>query len=138
MRFLIQSELDRQRAVEYLRALKPGGKVRWTFECKQFRRPRSNAANKTLWMWYHVLSADTGVSVDDLHEYCKRKFLPAREVAVPDGKTIRLPGSTRLLDSKQFSDYMNCVQEWAIDTLGSVLPDPSNAGFDAMIAQYGD
>ena len=136
MRFLISTEQDRTRAREHLSILKLDGVRRFIYDVKQYRRPRSTQQNRTLWMWYAVVAAETGTPSEDVHEWCKRRFLDARTITVA-GETIKIPGSTRTLDTKQFCAYMDHVQQWARDELSIVLPDPSMVGYDEMVVQYG-
>jgi hypothetical protein len=137
MRLLISTVEDIARAARYVQGLKPNGKRSWVFEVKTYRRPRTNAQNASYWATLGMISSETGQDKDDLHEWCKRRFLPARMVTV-GGQTMRIAGSTRTLDAGEFTKYLDSVYVWAADFLGVICPKPGDLGYDQMMVQHGE
>ena len=87
---------------------------------------RSHSQNKTYWMWLGELSHQIKIksresySTDDLHEYFKSRFCPAKNLKFGD-KDISVTSTTRL-DTGEMHFYMNQVHEWSV-----------NAGFKLTI-----
>jgi hypothetical protein len=100
------------------------------------RAVRSPQANKYYWgVVMRVLSAETGYTIDEIHEMCKAKFLPRIvEIPGPGGAIVaefRIGGSTRDLTSDQFWQYVEDIREWAHSSVVTAdgrsmvyIPDP--------------
>src|ERR1043165_8454177 len=69
---------------------------------------RSQSQNAYMWAYFEIVARETGHSADDIHEWAKRKFLPARFIKV-NGEEMKIPGSTRDLDKAAFSDYLDKI-----------------------------
>lgn len=107
-------------------------KESWQLEIlvQRLRATRSPQQNK--WYWGQVVglvSQYTGSTPDDIHGIYKAKFLP-RIISVPNIRTgevvaeFTLGGSTRTMNTAEFSDYCEAIRDWAQDTLGVIIPDP--------------
>lgn len=96
------------------------------------RGKRSLSQNATLWLWYGELVAQIKLksgevySTDDLHEYFKMRFCPAKELKFGD-KTIQATSTTRL-DTGEMHFYMNQVHEWSVNA-GFKLTTPINSEY---------
>ncbi len=77
----------------------------------------------------HLLSEHTGYTPDEIHEFCKAKFIPRRLVlANRNGEVVDeyvLGSSTRSLTTVEFAEYVSDIQQWAAETLDVVIPDPN-------------
>lgn len=94
------------------------------------RAARSAPQNRYYWgVVVHLLSEYTGYSVDEMHDFLKAKFLP-KHLAVSNGNgTIVdhfvIGGSTRQLNTIEFKEYCEQIQQWAVEALGVYIPDPN-------------
>ena len=88
---------------------------------KEKKEKRSLKQNAYYWAYLQIISQETGNEVDDLHEYFKRKHLPAQEIKVL-GRTIKIPSSTADLASGQFCEYIKRIE---VET-GVLAPDPND------------
>ena len=102
---------------------------------KPVRMTRSTQANRYLFgVVYRAFiefmrEQGQAITSDDAHEYCKARFLPARELFNPNtGELLgTIPARTSTLDSAEFADYIDRVSFWLEDTFGIVLPEPDHA-----------
>lgn len=65
---------------------------------------------------------------NEVHELLKAKFLP-KTLALADGNgevvfEYVIGGSTRKLNTVQFSEYENEIRLWALEKLGLEIPEP--------------
>lgn len=81
---------------------------------------RSVGQNALYWKYLEIVERDTGQLADDVHEWAKRKFLTPRFIKV-NNEEIRIPGSTKLLDTVEFTDYLDKIAS----EIGVPLPDTS-------------
>jgi hypothetical protein len=98
---------------------------------KEQKRKRSNQANAYLWgvVYPPIVAAfrDHGNVVDseDVHLFCKQHVCKLQKSLVtPDGEVLHLVGSTRIFSTIEFSDYIEAVRAWAVETLGVTIPLP--------------
>jgi hypothetical protein len=74
------------------------------------------------------ISEYTGYTTDELHEFCKARFLPKRiTLADKNGEVteeIVIGTSTTTLNKVQFSDYIEDIRKWAAETLDLNIPNP--------------
>jgi hypothetical protein len=88
------------------------------------KKPRSLNANAYLWSAvYGAISEWSGYEPDELHELFKRMFLPAKDLAMPTGEILSIPGSTAALDTGAFAVYVSKVKRWAAEQ-GLYIPEP--------------
>ncbi len=85
---------------------------------------RSSSQNSYYWVYLHVIEAETGQNANDVHEWAKRRFLPARTIKV-NGQELRIAGSTKELDKASFTEYLDKIAA----EVGIPLPDPVAAGY---------
>jgi hypothetical protein len=107
-------------------------KETWELEVIVQRLRAARSMNQNRWYWSQVVglvSQYTGSTPDDIHAIYKAKFLP-RIITVPNIRTgevvaeFTLGGSTRTMNTLEFSQYCESIREWAADTLGVIIPDP--------------
>jgi len=91
---------------------------------------RSTQQNRYLWgVVYKILSDYTGYTVEEMHEYCKMKFLP-KHIDITNKRTGEIDsqtvgGSTVKLTTIEFAEYVGQLQKLGAD-LGCVVPDPDS------------
>lgn len=116
---------------------------------RPYKRNRSREQNSLYWKWLTVIETETGQDRESLHEHYKGKFL-ARILVRDDPKyaemshrvkAVRNDGhheiadqmrahimfmtSTSVLNTKQFSEYMDMIEKDAAET-GITLPQPED------------
>jgi len=122
---------------------------------------RTSAQNRLYWgLWLREVSVRTGYSVDEVHEFCKRKFMSRIYLAEPmtkvQGKWVDAWGTvvelcegldqdaaieakTQVLDListtwakvEQFTEYLNRVEQY-YQAAGIPLPHPDDVYYEAM------
>ena len=113
---------DKRRLFEALKMLKQQPYI-VTIEKKKDKR--SLSANAYYWVLLSILEGETGQDKDSLHDYFKTKFLPARTVIFRQtGEEKQIQGSTSVLDSFNFMEYIDKVRAFAIQELDIYLPTP--------------
>jgi len=115
------------------RLLKDGKIV--AVKVEEYKHPRSLSANALYWMWMEDLAKlfnSKGMTIDgkgydkeDCHDLCRSMFLGYVEKTL--SKThIKTLKSTRTLDTNQFCHYLRQIEQWSIEKLKHVLPDPAD------------
>lgn len=94
--------------VDYIKQL-ADGKYRVVIE-KYFSN-RSTQQNRFYWNYLRLIEYETGQDANDLHEVCKRKFLPPRFVEI-NGEEYKLPASTTKLNKAEFGQYLDKIEVW--------------------------
>lgn len=119
MRELVSEGLEQlQRAADVVRAL-PLDKP-WRIAITEYRSRRTAEQNKLLWAIYTAMTEGTGYTSSELHEAMKRKFLAPKVVKVGTME-VEIPGSSRELDTKEFSEFVERVAQFASEELGIVV-----------------
>lgn len=99
---------------------------------------RSKSAKQLAWYWGAILPAlslKTGYTVEDMHAWCKYKFLNPPELKTlvivdANGEVIEEahidgPETVSLLTTRQFADYCEDVRMFAADSLQVYIEDPN-------------
>lgn len=113
--FIARGEAQLRSVAGLLLGLNPS--KAWRVEIAQHQARRTVSQNKLVWAIYTEIASDTGHTADEIHEYCKAKFLPKRVVSF-DGVDTEITGSTALLDKPAFSEYVERVTAWAAQEFG--------------------
>ena len=124
---------DRAKVKAYIDAL-PDGKT-FEVEIKKKREIRTLPQNRLYWLWLSCIMYETGNDKSDLHKFFSEKYLP-KNIAEVFGEQIYKTVSTTILDTKQFTDYLDRVQQFANTELGIVLPVPDDLHFQEFYEQY--
>lgn len=88
------------------------------------RKTRSLRQNAFLWVTYSYIAEHTGMSSEDVHDWCRDEFLPRRFVTLA-GKEKEIRKTTADLSSTEFNEYLERVTAWAAQELGLNIPEPS-------------
>ncbi len=89
------------------------------------RKPvRSYSQNRYYWgVVLRHLEEHTGIDKEDLHELMKHRFnLRTLDIG---GKIYEFGGSTKGLDKKGFSEYIEKIRLWAEQEMGCRIPAPN-------------
>lgn len=122
---------DRRAFDEVIRSLRSGLQV----EIEVFRllATRSMPANRYYWgVVIAALCELTGYTPEEMHEICKQKFIPKQLAVCRDGEVLSefvMGGSTRGMDSAQFSRYVDEIKAWAAADLSCYIPDSDEKGY---------
>lgn len=92
---------------------------------------KSRSDRQLRWYWGQILelmSEFTGYTPDELHEYCKARFIPKR-LAICDGNGVVVDervvgGSTTKLSTTEMVEYCESIRRFAAEELGLAIPDP--------------
>ena len=86
--------------------------------CHRLKK-RSNPANARYWLLLHLVSE--GIKPEGMqhspevwHTYFKQRFIGVDEYRLPNGKTLQIPKSSAELDTQEFNEYMQKVEEFAM------------------------
>ena len=124
---------DRAKVIAYINAL-PDGKT-FEVEIKKKREMRSIPQNRLYWLWISCIMSETGNDKADLHKFFSEKYLP-KNISEVFGEQVLKTVSTTILDTKQFADYLERVQQFANAELGIVLPNPEDLHFQEFYEMY--
>jgi hypothetical protein len=133
MNLKMKTPEDRLKVITYINNL-PDGKV-FEVEITKKRETRSLPQNKLYWLWLTCIMNETGNDKIDLHKFFSEKYLPVNIHAV-FGEQIERAISTTILDTLQFTHYLERVQQFANIELGIVLPNPEDLHFLEFYEQY--
>jgi hypothetical protein len=103
--------------------------TKFKVEIKEHKKQRSNNQNALYWSWLTIVGKDLGYESEELHEALKAKILGVIERKTIFGNTVNEPRSTTSLNTKEFTEYLNAVQSFAM-SLGITLPSPEYYGFN--------
>jgi hypothetical protein len=120
--FILDSPAKRDRLVKLLAKLPISDGEIWEARVSRYQPRRSVDANRRLWALHQLAAQHTGHSADELHEFCKMKFLAHRTVKI--GKHEReVPARSSKLNKRQFHDFSEQVEAFYISELGVFLGD---------------
>ena len=122
--YRIINENVRQNCINELKSL-PLGK--WQVEIKKAKR--TNNQNSLYWKWLSVISNDLGYTEDELHEGFKANFIGQDNGRDMFGNIYIKPKSTTTLTTKEFSEYMNKIEVFAMGH-ELRLPQPDHYGYE--------
>ena len=87
---------------------------------RPYKGKRSTDQNARLWALHQAAAHHTGYSAEEMHEFCKSRFLGAREVKVGD-QAWTIPMSSSKLDVARFTMFMDQVEAFYASELGIML-----------------
>jgi hypothetical protein len=134
MTFKILKTGDKRKVIDYISRL-PETK-RYTVEIKVKREKRSIPQNRLYWLWLTCIMDETGEHKDNLHEYFKQYYLGADEKMVFGKYRIFVTQTTTGLDTLQFTNYLNRIEQFAATELGIILPHPEDEAWEEFHEKY--
>lgn len=90
------------------------------------KEKRSLEQNALYFMWCQIIADETGHDKDDIHEFCKAKFLGTKFVSFGDTEGCIIPLSTKNQSVGSMAEYMEKIQAWALMELNIKLPTPDD------------
>lgn len=124
---VVQDEHMRKRVLDLIAALDLSRK--WQVTVEPYRKKRSLSQNSLMWAWINEVAGHvrehTGMEADDVHEFFKQKFLPARVIELA-GETVEHRTTTKLTTA-EMSEYMDAIYRFCTSELGLLLPLPEEA-----------
>jgi hypothetical protein len=95
------------------------------------RKHATRSLAQNAWYWSGVIgsiSDHTGYTPEEVHEFCKAKFLPNKvTLADKNGEVVEevvIGRSTTALNKIQFGEYIEAIRQWAAETLDLNIHDP--------------
>ena len=119
--FILDTEAKRDRCAGKIGKLPMDGRV-WDVTVKLWVPRRSLEANRRLWALHKLAAESTGHSIEEMHEFCKAKFLPRAVVNVA-GERREVLGSSARLNKRAFAEFMEQTEAFYIAELGVFLGD---------------
>lgn len=108
-----------------LQDLQPG---EYVIDIKKNRPIRSLAANRYYFgvvLKIIVMETQQEEDVNQMHEFFKMR-LNAQMIEFKNGKREMIPGSTSVMDSKEFTSFVQRVKDYARTELNLVIPEPGD------------
>lgn len=124
-RFVLSHDTARQRAIAAVQNAPEGMEV----IVKPHKSTRSLQQNSLYWKWLDLIrlhiadSTGNFFSAEELAEWFKAKFLPARVVDL-NGEAIPCRRTTTKLNTAEMADYLNMIDRYCVESLGLYLPQP--------------
>lgn len=112
---IIDTPAKRDRAVKWL-ARVPVDEV-MELSLRPYKPTRSQAQNARYFLIIEKIAEATGNDKLDVHEACKQMFLGTQETELA-GQTVSHGRSSARLKVKEFAEYVERVEAWAVETLG--------------------
>ena len=106
----------------------------YTLSIKKTVKKRSLDQNALFWMWIECISRETGQDRNDIHDYYCDLLL--KRVVVIKNKQHLVPGGTSKLNTAQFADFLNKMQEDVAVEFGICLPTPADRYFEQFKDEY--
>lgn len=133
MKGILKSNTDKPFLINLIRELDINDKMSW--EIKKLSRPRSLSQNALLWLWLTAIENETGQPKNDVYMLFCSMFAPQKHIEMFGFLEPVLVTSSQM-DSKQFTDFLNEIKQFAMDELTIDLPEPSEKRFDEFYQTY--
>lgn len=127
MYFILKNDRVKENARNWLNGVSANEDTPVMVTFKPYKKDRSAAQNRLMWLWYGILSKDQGNTPDELHELLKERLL-GFEIIQINGKDYIRPKSTKKLKVSEFADYLQKIEMLACE-LNIVLPHPEDYRF---------
>ncbi len=135
MKRKLLTELDREMVIAQIKRLDL--KKVYTIEITERRIKRTLSQNNLYFLWLTCISHETGNDKDDLHEFFKQKYLTHIRTVIFDRFWVdRI--STTDLNTIQFKEFLDHIQQFASTELAITLPDPNDKRWEEFYDYYKD
>ena len=135
MKFVIRDRESKDAAISYIDKL-PEDKA-YDLSVTQKKSKRTLSQNSLYWLYLSCISDETGGDKDDLHMFFRKKYLKRGEL-IFGNESITSTYSTKQLDTKLFTEYIDKIVIFASSELGIILPNPSDKYWEQFYEQYKD
>lgn len=101
-------------------------KKAWVVSVEEYRPKRSLDQNALYHKWVEIIRQELGYEHDEMHQALMLELLPAsgrktyRDV---NGEQRESRSSTKL-NTKEFGEYLDAIERWAVQYVNIVLPKP--------------
>ncbi|MGL5913699.1 MAG: hypothetical protein ACRCZB_05990 [Bacteroidales bacterium] len=131
----ILNPIDKKKVIQYVESLSDTRK--YIVEVKVKRERRSIEQNRLYWLWLTCIQDETGNDKETLHEFFKQHVLGVKTLWILDDRySVDMVRSTTALDTKEMTDYLNRVQQFANVDLGIILPNPEDLHWEEFYNKY--
>lgn len=89
------------------------------------KKKRSTEQNSLFWSYMSILGYDLGYTKDEMKKIVCAKFLTQETVIEKTGEIICTVKGTSELTTKEFTDLLEGVLQWAVEDFGTILPLPN-------------
>ena len=120
-KYNLKKEFKKQSAISYFNKLLAKGSL---IEIREIKSKRSISQNALYWLYLTCIEVETGTDRNYLHEYFKEQFIEPKKINVL-GKVLEFRTTTNL-DTKQFTDYLNRIVDFALMELSISMPNPDD------------
>ncbi len=83
-------------------------------------KKRSTAQNALWWRYMTILGGELGYTAEEMHDACKLKLLGREDL----GTGLTIIGSTKGLDTQGFTNLIDALRRWSLESLNIYLPSP--------------
>lgn len=110
-------------------------------EFKEHKAKRSLAQNRLLWLWNQIIADHFREhfgqenSAEDVHEVFVRRKFGVKVIQAGNEEPIIVRKRTRKLNTKEFCEYLNWLEQYCAEYLELILPQPEDL---YTLAIYGD
>ena len=136
--FILRSRQIRDNCLGFIRDLSLDTAMQ--VEIKPYKKNRTLAQNRLLWLWNteiadHIYeSTGERYSPEEVHEWMKAHFLPVRTISI-DNEAVLIRRSTRDMNTKELTEYLEQIDFYAGANLGLQLTHPADLYWEAMRGQ---
>ena len=121
-KFLVKNSDILAKAMVFLGAInldKP-----WSVEIKPYVKNRSNEQNRLMWSWHVIMADHFALTKNKTHHVIMEELLAPINWEY-NGKTYEVY-STKVMNVKQMTDFLNMYHAWAQTDHGVNLPKPED------------
>ncbi len=126
--YTIRSEVNRDAVLKVVGMLNL--EKEWDITIEPHRQRRTLSQNALMWKWVEdvvkYVHEATGQDKEDIHEFCKQKFLDPKVIEI-NGEIVKR-WSTKGLSKAEMSAYLDKIYAWATSEMGLLLPVPEDLG----------
>lgn len=97
----------------------------WEITIKKYVKNRTLQQNKLMWKWHGIMANEVGCTAKDWHQEMMRQFLTAKFYTI-NGKTQERAKSTKDLNVREFSEFLQHIDRHCSSFHGVLLPCPSD------------
>ena len=101
---------------------------------KRMNTKRSIAQNDLMWMWLACIERETGTNKDDVYMYYCKKYL-CKVITIGE-RMEKIYNTSSKLNTEQMTEFLNHIQQDALNELGIRLPQPEDRFFEAFYQQF--
>lgn len=111
-----------------------------TISLKVKRSTRSNPQNRYYWgviiemVQYAMNEHGNEYSKEEVHEFLKKEF-NSEEREMKEGYYVKVPRSTTSMNTVDFMNYKEKIQQFAAEILGIYIPDPNECFDDSVLIE---